>query len=430
MACVAQLAHAIIFPCMHAIFVVPRFRPYRGGYENYVFWLARHLCQRGDRATVLTTTAFDLESFWLAGFRNLPAGRETLDGINVVRLPISYARWARRTGRLLGLVPKWQLQAQFASPSFAVPDLAAQLRDLGSVDVIHVGPLPYNRLMYEGLREGRRQGARVIATPCTHFGEDSNSTVMRHYTRPFQIQLLKCCDCVLALTNVERERLIAAGLAADRVHATGAGIDSHDVSNGNGAAFRSRYGIEGPIVVQIGTKAWDKGSMMLVEAMQRLWADRVDAWLVLAGSSTRDFEEYLRARGGRFPRLLNLPSITEEEKRDLLSAATFLVHPSRVESLGLVYLEAWANSIPVIAADTAVSREVIENERDGLLVPFGNEVALAGAVRRLLENPALCRSLGMVGQKKVLQRFSWRAAADRIYPFFRSENREAPQTVL
>jgi glycosyltransferase involved in cell wall biosynthesis len=312
----------------------------------------------------------------------------------------------------------------FARPSFAVPGLTSTLQREPRIDAIHIGPLPYNRLMYEGLREGRRRGVRVIATPCTHFGEDQGRAVARYYTRRYQIELLNRCDVVLALTDVERERLIGAGVSADRVTTTGAGIDADAVAGGDASAFCIAYGITDPVVLHIGTKAFEKGTMTVVDAMQRLWAAGSKAWLVLAGNSTTEFDNYL-SRQRHLPRLLNLGTIPDAEKRDLLAATTLLAHPSRVESLGLVYLEAWANGKPVIAADTPVSREVVAPESDGLVVPFGDADALSAAIGRLLADARLRLAMGSAGQRKVQNRFSWKAAADRIYPFFRVQPREA-----
>ena len=54
---------------MHVVFVLPRFYPYRGGYENSLLALAKYLVAHGHRATVFTTVANDLEAFWLPGFK-------------------------------------------------------------------------------------------------------------------------------------------------------------------------------------------------------------------------------------------------------------------------------------------------------------------------------------------------------------------------
>jgi glycosyltransferase involved in cell wall biosynthesis len=74
-----------------------------------------------------------------------------------------------------------------------------------------------------------------------------------------------------------------------------------------------------------------------------------------------------------------------------------------VESLGLVLLEAWANQKPVIAADIAVSRELVTESGGGVIVPFGNAQQLALEIENLLGNPGLRQTMGAGGHKKALE---------------------------
>ncbi len=110
--------------------------------------------------------------------------------------------------------------------------------------------------------------------------------------------------------------------------------------------------------------------------------------------------------------------VTDQEKQALLAAASVVVQPSRVESFGPVSLEAWANAKPVIAADTAVMCELIESGRDGFLVPFGEPKPLALAIQQLLNNRAEREAMGLQGQKKCLNQFTWDTILERIYPYF------------
>ena len=127
-----------------------------------------------------------------------------------------------------------------------------------------------------------------------------------------------------------------------------------------------------------------------------------------------------RARGCESPaspRFLNLPPFADEEKRDLLASATVVAQPSRVESLGLVLLEAWANAKPVIAADIAVSRELVTESGGGAIVPFGDANALADEIEKLLANADLRRTMGLGGQKKALEYEGtdlWRRTAEEM----------------
>lgn len=401
---------------MKIAFVAPRAFPYRGGQENYVHKLSQEFHRQGHQVVILTSNAFDLESFWLPGFRTLPPGRDHVQGVEIHRFPISYRKWVRRAGRLLAYVGDWRLRARYSAPGFHVNGLTAALRQFRP-DVIHVGPLPYTRLMYEGLREGLRCGARVIATPCVHFGEDNSREVARHYTSDFQMRLLKACHAVLTMTHMERQRLQEAGVNKQKIWTTAQGIDIADVTGGNGGAFRRKWNLTGPVVLHLGTKAEDKGTIMVVEAMKTLWRHGSESSLVLAGSSTSPFERYLSAQGN-LPRLVNLAPVHEPEKRDLLAATDVLVHPSRVESLGIVYLEAWANARPVIAADTAASRAVITAGKDGLLVPFADAQALADSLQKLLDNAGERERLGKAGQLKVRGNYTWEVILPDIVKVF------------
>ncbi len=70
-----------------------------------------------------------------------------------------------------------------------VPGLDEALRSIDA-DVFHIGPLPYNNLMYAALEAGRFRDVPVVATPCVHFGEAGSDAVSRYYAQPYQIELL------------------------------------------------------------------------------------------------------------------------------------------------------------------------------------------------------------------------------------------------
>ena len=72
----------------------------------------------------------------------------------------------------------------------------------------------------------------------------------------------------------------------------------------------------------------------------------------------------------------------------------------------------------MIAADTAVSREVIADQEDGLLVAFGNVTAIANAIERLLGDPEARDRMGRSGKQKLYHRFCWNVTAPKIYSVF------------
>ena len=103
----------------------------------------------------------------------------------------------------------------------------------------------------------------------------------------------------------------------------------------------------------------------------------------------------------------HLGQLSEREKWDAVDAADVVALPSRTESFGIVFLEAWARSKPVIGARAGAVPEVIDDGTDGLLVEFGDVDGLAKALAKLLDNPALAIEMGRLGLKKVHQMYTW-----------------------
>ncbi len=399
---------------MHVALVLPRFFPYRGGYENSLLALAKYLVAHKHRVTVFTTIADDLESFWLPSFKTFPEEQISVDGVVVRRFPIDYNALRRRATRLLGLAPYWRWKAQYWRPSFLVPGLAEALR-ASDADLIHIGPLPYNGVMYAGLHAGELRGVPVVATPCSHLGEPGNNAVVQHYLQPHQIAVLQHCAKVFCMTQTERDRLQELGLSPDKLAITPFGIDWQSTVGGNPEFLRQKHKVDGPVVLHLGMKAFEKGSETLVEAMKVLWARGSNAWLVMAGPSLSTFDSYIAQAGNNCLRLLNLPPFADSEKRDFLASATVLAQPSRVESLGLVLIEAWANRKPVIAADIAVSRELVTSSSGGVNVPFGNAEQLAAAIETMLSDPELRQRMGAGGYQKATEYeggAAWRRIAE------------------
>jgi glycosyltransferase involved in cell wall biosynthesis len=90
----------------------------------------------------------------------------------------------------------------------------------------------------------------------------------------------------------------------------------------------------------------------------------------------------------------------------LYQAADICVFPSRYEPLGNTVIQAWAHGLPVVAAASQGPAALIEDGEDGLLVPVDDADALAGAVRRLLDEPMLRIRLVQQGSERVEAEFS------------------------
>jgi len=95
-----------------------------------------------------------------------------------------------------------------------------------------------------------------------------------------------------------------------------------------------------------------------------------------------------------------------EDIPQVLAASDVLVMPSIVEGLPNAMLEGMAAGLPVVATDVGGHPEIIENGRNGLLVPPGDGEALVRALVRLGADPDLGREMGAAGRQKVLGSFT------------------------
>ena len=103
-----------------------------------------------------------------------------------------------------------------------------------------------------------------------------------------------------------------------------------------------------------------------------------------------------------------------------LSASDVFVWPAIDEAFGMAFLEAQACGVPVVGAASAGVASVVVNGRTGLLVSPGDAVAFAAAVRRLLDDAALRRTLAIAAAAHVREHHDLPAAARRLDHILRS----------
>jgi glycosyltransferase involved in cell wall biosynthesis len=97
--------------------------------------------------------------------------------------------------------------------------------------------------------------------------------------------------------------------------------------------------------------------------------------------------------------------LPDEDLINLYRASDALLFPTRYEGFGLPLLEAMAAECPVIATDIPVVREVVQDGKNGILVPYGESEALAQATIRLLGKRGLRKRLVAGGQATLRERY-------------------------
>lgn len=177
------------------------------------------------------------------------------------------------------------------------------------------------------------------------------------------------------------------------------------------------------VVLTVGRLHPRKGQLLTLQALQMLPAEvrqRLEYWVV-GGASKGNYEMQLRQAAATTPDLLvrffgNLP---DEELASVYDGAdifamTSLTLERSVEGFGLVYLEAAAHGLPVVAHDVGGVGEAVVDGVTGLLVPPDRPAQLAAAFEKLIHDPALRRRLGAAGRDWAA-RNCWRESAEALF---------------
>lgn len=190
-------------------------------------------------------------------------------------------------------------------------------------------------------------------------------------------------DCYLALTEFQRQLLVAGGLPATRIR-----VVPNFLDNDPGPGQEDRDG-----VVFVGRLSEEKGIVPLIEA-----AAMVPGHITIVGDGPmRRLVERAAADGTVTYR----GPLSSAAVFEALRTAVALVCPSIwFEGMPMVLLEAFATATPVIASRIGSLGDLVENERTGLLVPPSDAGGLAAAVRSALDRPDMMALMGQAARRR------------------------------
>jgi glycosyltransferase involved in cell wall biosynthesis len=278
-------------------------------------------------------------------------------------------------------------------------------------DLVGGMTIVFESLLAAGLKLARRWNIPFVSYPLTHLGsgsEPAQDKLSRFYTMEHQVDLVLKSDAIISQTRTEKEFYESKGYDPQKISVAGPGVTPDEIIGGNAQAFRERYGISAPIIIAIGAMSYEKGTVHTVEAVRQLWQAGCSVELVLIGAELNRFKNYLaRLPATDRKRIRILGVIDEKEKRDALAAASVLSMPSRSDSFGIVFLEAWLYGLPVIGARTWGVNDIVVDGYDGFLVPFGDVSTLTNVLTYILDHPETAAAMGERGRQKVYDQHTW-----------------------
>jgi len=404
---------------MRVLHVTQGYSPAIGGTERLVQRVSEELVQRWqDEVAVLTTDCYNGDAFYTPSLPSMPAGRSNLNGVQICRLPVrrQLSRIFRRPQAIayrLGLPFNDRLRALAGGP--IVPGLRKAIVSTPA-DVVVAASFPLLH-MFDALAAARASSRPCVLIGCLHPGDRWG------FERPMIYDAIREADAYIALTTHEAAHVVSRGASPDRVHAIGVGVDAQRFQGFSSEDSRWRLGFDRrPVVGFIGQLAQHKGIDTLLRAMPAVWRYEPEVNLLIAGGRTLfgdRVEQIVREWPDAFRRrtriVLDFP---EEQKPELFAAIDVLACPSAFESFGITYLEAWAAGKPVIGARAGAVTTVIDEDVNGLLVEYDDDLALARELVDLLREPSRAARMGEAGRVKVQARYGWPAIADqyrRVY---------------
>ena len=368
------------------LFVTNDFGPRAGGIETFVIGLIE---RRAFGSTIVYTSAQDdseeYDQRWKRDF-----------GVTVIRDRSKILLPTPRVARNLKRVIK-QEGIRVAAFGAAAPLglLSASMKSAGvrkTVALTHGHEVWWAKI-FPFTFAIRRMGATIDSL--TYLGEFTQKAISRSLSKQAVKQMVKIAP----------------------------GIDVEHFSPQDSSELRQELGLdEKKVIVSVGRLVHRKGQDHLIESMPEILAKVPNAHLLIVG------------RGPYLEHLAKLVVVNKIENHvsfigrvqyaelpRFICAGDVFAMPSRsrfagleVEGLGIVYLEASACGLPVVAGNSGGAPDAVVEGVTGLVVDGTNNTQIADAIITLLTNPQKCKEMGNAGQAWIKENWRWEIWSKRF----------------
>jgi glycosyltransferase involved in cell wall biosynthesis len=217
-----------------------------------------------------------------------------------------------------------------------------------------------------------------------------------------------------AIAELTAERL---GIPRERIDLLGAGVDTELFKPDPDRRAREA-GQDGPNLLFAGSIAGNKGANAVVEAFVRLSGEHPAMTLTLAGGGDEGTIKDVRQRiaeAGLADRVHWLGWVEHERLAEIYRSADVLAVPSTYEGgLGMVYLEAMASGLPVVALAAGGAAEAVVDDETGILIEHGDAEETTAAIASLLADGELRARMGEAARRRALAEFGLEAFGRRL----------------
>jgi glycosyltransferase involved in cell wall biosynthesis len=354
---------------MRIALITPYYLPIIGGSELYVHDLALFLHNRGHEVTILTTDVYAPENASLVF-------NKKNESVRVIRFKV--ATYSRKLARLFisMYIPKECIERKIESMNF---------------DILHfhnLADLTFPVALW------RSKCTKLIT--CHTLFEVTN---YHHLAGPrlfYFKKVLKHVNALHVLSQRDRITLMHLGIRQGIVVIPpGISVDDFYASPYRG----------GNKLLFVGRISPEKGLETLLYALSQI---RSDCELLIVGPiQNRKYYTWLRSEFSKEfkGRVRMVGALNREELIEAYANADVFVFPSRMESFGMVLMEAMASRLPIVSTNVGVARELIIEGENGFVVSVNDWRAMARQIELLLADGNLRRVMGDNNRNLAEKRF-------------------------
>lgn len=369
---------------MNILFLVHRFYPSIGGLQSYTYTLARELIARGHEVSVYTSV-YDKTKVY-----------QILDGIQIYRFPMPIS---------MSLFPPLYIMpsmlVKFFSETTRRADIICSFRFDSFPSVIGAQLKFFYRKPF-------------ILRP--NFDPTFGSVGRRIYDLTIGNMIVRLADVVIVQSDAELN-LVRYPLRSKKIIKVPNGINVTKYANlPEKSLFKERYKIDpkDKLVLFVGKISFWKGFHHLLLAFSHVTKKIENVKLIVVSQDKEMYQKMSKKfASSKTEKISYFGPLTGESLLSAYVAADVCVYPSKCEAFGNVVLEAAVCGVPVIATKTGIAPEIIEDQKTGLFVQYGNVRQLSDAINEVLNDDTYSDE-SKKARQIILEKFSLKNHVDKI----------------
>ncbi|MFH1688195.1 MAG: glycosyltransferase family 4 protein [bacterium] len=232
--------------------------------------------------------------------------------------------------------------------------------------------------------------------------------------------MIRFADHIVAVSDSQRARLRRLLIPARKISVVTNAIDPIRFRSVPPINLKERFGFpaDACVIVTAGRFSREKGQRFLIEVARSITGRFDQTRFVLFGDGP-DLETIRsKVQKWRLSDRILCPGF-ESDLIGALKGADMLVNPSQSEGLPNIVLEAMAVGLPVVATSVGGVPELVEHNRSGLLVPYGNSARMEAAIAELITDGQLRQKLADQAKEVVASRFSFDHQNEQLTDIYR-----------